>query len=147
MSNRPTLSLLALFFSAVSSLSVANDDSPPTPGRYEVSTQTEYIDVEVPETTITTQSCLTAEDLEAGAATLFAGLPKSQNCEVEDFVMAGGVISMTLSCAAPDGDMNMVTSGTYTSSGYSMTSNVTITVGDSAVEMHSEILGTRVGDC
>jgi hypothetical protein len=142
----PALMLL-LLFSAASTPAAAGDSPLPTPGRYEVSTHTSYIDVAIPDTTITTRNCLTEEDLQAGAATIFAGLPEDQNCEVSDFVMAEGNISMTLSCAAPDGDMHMVTSGTYTPDGYNMTSKVTVSVGDSTVEMRSEIVGTLVGDC
>jgi hypothetical protein len=118
-----------------------------TPGRYEVSTRTEYVDVPIPETTITTQNCLTAEDLEAGAGNILAGLPENQNCEIGEFVMAEGALTMTMSCAADDGDMNMVTSGTYTASDYELTSDVTVTVGDKSVVMHSTVQGTRVGDC
>ena len=118
-----------------------------TPGRYEVSTTTVYVDVQIPESTIITQNCLTAEDLESGAGTILAGLPENQNCQIGEFVMAEGVLDMTMSCSAEDGDMNMVTGGTYTTSGYELTSDVTVTVGDQSVMMHSKVQATRMGDC
>jgi hypothetical protein len=143
---RPAMLAVLLGASTAAAASAEADDML-APGRYEVDTRTEYVDVPIPETTITTQNCLTAEDLEAGAGNILAGLPANQNCQIGEFVMAEGALDMTMSCAADDGDMDMVTSGTYTSNGYEMTSNVTVTVGDKSIVMQSTVQGTRVGDC
>ena len=119
----------------------------PTPGQYEVTTLTRYVDVELPDTTVTTQNCLTAEDLAKDPASVFAALPDGKTCSVGEFEMADGVIRMQISCAAPDGELVMVTEGSYEEAGYDMNSTVTITAGEQQVEMHSTIRGKLLGDC
>ena len=119
----------------------------PVPGHYEVTTSTTYTDVPLPNTSVTTQNCLTAEDLERDPASVFAELPDGKNCDVDQFEMAAGKISMRVSCNAPDGDMLMVTSGEYDADGYQMVSDVTITVGEQKVVMQSLIEGKLLGDC
>ena len=126
---------------------LAAADGQPTPGQYEVTTFTRYIDVELPDTTVTTQNCLTQEDLAKDPASVFAALPDGKTCSVGEFEMADGAIRMQISCAAPDGDLGRVTEGSYNETGYSMNSTVTITAGEQQVEMHSTIQGKLLGDC
>jgi len=126
---------------------LAAADGQPSPGQYEVTTLTRYVDVELPETTVTTQNCLTQEDLAKDPASVFAALPDGKTCSVGEFEMADGIIRMGITCAAPDGDLVMVTEGSYDESGYAMTSIVTITAGEQQVEMHSTIQGKLMGDC
>jgi len=119
----------------------------PNPGKYEVTTVTTYTDVPIPDTTVTTQNCLTQEDLDQDPASIFAGLPDGKSCEVGEFGMADGKIRIHVNCSAPDGDMVMITEGTYATEGYDMTSKVTVAVGEQKVEMNSTIQGKRLGDC
>ena len=119
----------------------------PAPGHYEVTTTTHFSDGLMPDTTVTTQNCLTAEDLESDPASVFAGLPEGRSCSVDEFLMEDGVIAMRITCAADDGDMRMTVDGTYQDETYQMVSDVVITVGDEAVSMHSTIDGKRVGEC
>lgn len=119
----------------------------PTPGHYEVSTMTHFSDGTLPDTTVTTQNCLTQEDLEKDPASVFASLPEGKSCNVGEFLMEDGTISMQISCAAPEGDMVMTVSGSYEDETYQMISDVVVSVGDQQVVMASTINGKRVGDC
>lgn len=119
----------------------------PAPGHYEVSTTTSFSDGTLPQTTVTTQNCLTEEDLQKDPASVFADLPEGKSCQVAGFVMEGGDISMRISCTAADGNMVMVINGTYQEETYEMVSEVVVSVGEQQVTMHSTIDGRRVGDC
>jgi hypothetical protein len=129
----------------VTSAVMAQDQ--PVPGHYEVTTTTTYTDVPVPDTTVTTQNCLTQDDLDRDPASIFAGLPDGKSCEIGEFEMAAGTIRVYVNCSAPDGDMVMITEGTFDNAGYNMLSNVTVTVGEQQVKMQSAIKGKLLGDC
>ena len=119
----------------------------PSPGHYEITTATSFSDGTLPDTTVTTQNCLTREDLESDPASVFASLPEGKSCDVGKFLMEDGEISMRISCAAPEGDMTMTVTGTYENETYQMLSDVVIKVGEQQVTMQSSIDGKRVGDC
>ena len=119
----------------------------PSPGHYEVVTTTHFSDGLMPDTTVTTQNCMTQEDLEKDPASVFADLPDGKSCNVAEFLMEGGEIRMQINCAAPDGDMTMTVNGSYLAETYEMTSDVVVKVGDQSVSMQSSIAGKRVGDC
>ena len=119
----------------------------PRPGLYEITTRMASPDLPGEATTITTQNCVTAEDLEGDLSRVFAALPEGQSCEVGTFEMAGGLINMAITCATPAGDMLVETRGTYESERYSMTSTVTMSAGARALKLDSEIEGKRVGEC
>ena len=119
----------------------------PSPGHYEVTTTTHFSDGLMPDTTVTTQNCMTQEDLEKDPASVFADLPDGKSCNVGEFLMEGGEIRMQINCAAPDGDMTMTVNGSYLTETYEMTSDVVVKVGDQSVSMQSSIAGKRVGDC
>ena len=144
---------LAAMLLMVTALATAQESPPhmsgkmPVPGHYEVTTNTTYEDVPMPDTSITTQNCLTREDLEKDPASVFAALPEGKTCEVGEFTMADGDISMRMVCSTPEGDMVMTTSGSYDEDSYDMVTNVTINVGDQEVQMRSVIEGKLMGDC
>ncbi len=119
----------------------------PAPGQYEVTTRTSYSSVPLPDTTVTTQNCLTAEDLEKDPASVFAELPEGKSCNVADFTMADGTIRMQVNCEAPDGNLTMTTNGTFDDDGYDMVSNVVVAVGDQEVTMQTITEGKLLGDC
>ena len=119
----------------------------PSPGHYEVTTTTHFSDGLMPDTTVTTQNCMTQADLEKDPASVFADLPDGKTCNVAEFLMEGGEIRMQITCAAPDGDMTMTVNGSYLAETYEMTSDVVVKVGDESVTMQSSITGKRVGDC
>ena len=138
-------SLCAIFLLAAGAAAFAADL--PSPGQYEVTTTTHFSDGLMPDTTVTTQNCLTQEDLEKDPASVFADLPEGKSCEVADFLMEGGEIRMRILCAAPDGDMSMTVNGSYQDEVYQMISDVVVSVGDQSVTMQSTIDGKRLGDC
>lgn len=117
------------------------------PGQYEVTTTTTYTDVPVADSVVTTEHCLTREALDEDPASVFAGLPDGKSCQIGEFVMAGGTIRIEVDCAAPDGEMTMITTGSYDAHGYQMVADVTITVGDDQVKTQSKIDARRLGDC
>jgi hypothetical protein len=119
----------------------------PAPGHYEVTTTTHFSDDIMPDTTVTTQNCLTAEDLERDPASVFADLPEGRSCSVDEFVMEDGVIAMRISCSAADGGMDMTVNGSYQDETYQMVSDVVVSVGDQTVSMQSTIDGKRLGEC
>jgi hypothetical protein len=138
------LSLAGL--AAIGALPAGGRDQP-APGQYQVTTTTTYTDVPVPDATVTTEHCLEQADLDRDPASAFTGLPEGRGCDIGEFVMEGGIIRMNVDCSAADGEMVMVTSGTYDADGYQMTAEVTILVGDERVTMQSKIDGRRLGDC
>lgn len=145
MTSQPAAAALIVAGSLLAGAALAMDL--PAPGHYEITTTTHFSDGLMPDTTVTTQNCLTQEDLEKNPAAVFADLPEGKSCEVADFVMEGGVIRMGITCAATDGDMTMTVNGSYQSETYQMISNVVVSVGDQSVTMQSSIDGKRVGDC
>ena len=137
----------AILVALAAAVPVSAQDQP-APGLYEVTTTTVYTDVpDMPDTTVTTQTCLTKEDLDSDPASVFAGLPEGRSCKVGEFVMDAGNIQLNVDCSTPEGDMVMVTSGTYGGQGYDMVTDVTITVGEQSVKMQSTITGRLLGDC
>ncbi len=141
--SRRALALLA----AAAMATAATAQDLPAPGHYEVTTTTHFSDGLMPDTTVTTQNCMTQEDLEKDPASVFADLPEGKSCNVADFLMEGGEIRMRIDCAAPDGDMTMKVNGSYLSETYEMVSDVVVSVGEQSVSMQSTIAGKRVGDC
>ncbi|MEJ2087979.1 MAG: DUF3617 family protein [Gammaproteobacteria bacterium] len=137
--------LLSGAFPPTSVQSAAPDEL--APGQYEVTTTTTYTDVPVADSVVTTEHCLTREELNREPASVFAGLPDGKSCEIGEFVMSGGTIRIEVDCAAPDGDMTMITTGSYDAHGYQMVADVTITVGDDQVKTQSKIDARRLGDC
>ena len=119
----------------------------PDPGLYEVATEMVSTELPVPPTTITTRNCLTRADLDRDISQVFADLPEGASCDIDTFEMAGGHISMALRCVTPTGDMQVETSGVYTSGSYSMSSIVTMPLGDRMLTINSKIEGKRVGEC
>ncbi len=123
------------------------DPDRPVPGQYEVTTRTTFEEVPIPGTTVTTTNCLTQEDLDKDPASAFAELPEGRSCEIGEFVMEGGNISMRVSCNTEEGSMDMVVTGSYDTSSYTMNSQVVVVVGEDEVRMQSAIEGKLVGDC
>jgi len=146
---RPAASAgLLLCLAAAATVTLAADGSDrPVAGAYEITTATTYTDVPLPDTTITTSSCLSAADLERDPASALAALPEGSSCNVVESVMDAGIIEMRIVCDAESSSMIMVTTGSYNTSGWDMASEVTVTVGSDQVKMHSSITGRRTGDC
>ena len=137
--------VFGLLLSSGTVLSAGQDR--PTPGLYEITTRTTYRDLPVEDSTITTRSCLTREDLDRDPASAFADLPEGRSCDMESFQMAGGSIDMRVVCQMETGSMTMVVGGSFDEQGYRMISDVTVVVNGEEVEMQTTVDGKRLGDC
>ncbi len=138
------LAALALTLGTVAALA---DDQRPTPGRYEVTTKSEFGNLPVPPTTVTSSSCLTQQDLDQDPQKIFADLPASDSCTMGDFTMEGGRLTMSLACDTDDGRMVMNTEGTYSPTSYRMESVINIDAGGSQIRTTATVEAVRSGDC
>lgn len=134
----------ALISTAVLAGTVSAEHHRPNPGEYEVITTSNFNNTPV---TMTTTNCITAEDLDQDPAKIFADSAAAENCDLGEFQMADGVLSMNMSCSADDGGMEMSTDGAYTETGYSMNSIITINAGGTTMTTEASITATRIGDC
>jgi len=123
------------------------DELLPRPGLYEVTTRSEFGDLPVPPTTVTTSNCLTAEQLSQDPKKVFADLPAAENCSMETFEMAGGKLEMRLSCQSDDGNMTMEGDGDYDPDSYRMNTVINIESGGAKVRTTATVDARRVGDC
>jgi hypothetical protein len=138
------LAALALTLGAVAVLA---DDQRPTPGRYEVTTRSEFGNLPVPPTTVTTSSCLTQQDLDQDPQKVFADLPASDRCTIDEFTMEGGKLTMSLACDTDEGRMVMSTEGAYSPTTYSMQSVINIDAGGTKITTTATVEAVRSGDC
>ena len=97
---------------------------------------------------ITTQSCMTKEQVEKPGADFFGGV-KEGNCEFNKLDRSGNTMSIAMTCK-PGGKMisNIVMDGSFAAESYSM--NMTQKVEGSpmgTVDMKGTIAGKRLGDC
>ncbi len=89
--------------------------------------------------------CLTPEEAKRGAQGLF--LDNQNDCKMNKFNMAGGRLSMTMTCAGPEGPMHVTSSGRYSATSYDVTS---VMVGKSSagpLKMTSNMKGKYIGKC
>jgi hypothetical protein len=126
---------------------LAAEANQPRPGQYEVTIHTTYSELPIPETTVTTTSCLTQEILDQDPSSAFAGLPAENLCELNEFQMASGAISMTVTCTAEDGGLRMITWGSFDDSGYQMTTEVTVDADPGKALLRADTQAVRLGDC
>lgn len=120
------------------------DNHRPGAGEYEVTTTSNFNNLPV---TVTTTNCITAEDLDQDPASVFADTAAAENCELEEFEMADGIMSMHMVCNSDEGGLEMTTEGAYTESSYSMNSTIVISAGETRMTTTATVAGTRVGDC
>lgn len=120
------------------------DNHLPAAGEYEVTTTSNFNNLPV---TVTTTNCITAEDLDQDPASVFADTAAAENCELEEFEMAGGIMSMHMVCNSEEGGLEMNTEGAYTESSYSMNSTIVISAGETRMTTTATVSGTRIGDC
>jgi|GEM_PF-4402778 len=116
----------------------------PRPGNYEVTTSSNFGGLPV---TQTLTSCITAEQLETDPQKVFADAPAADNCSLEEFNMADGVLTMRMNCKAEDGSIYVSTDGSYTHNSYTMNTTITINTADTEIISDAKITGKRIGDC
>lgn len=89
--------------------------------------------------------CLTPEEAKRGAQGLF--LDKQSQCKMDKFSLAGGRMTMSMTCAGPEGPMQMTSTGSYSATSYDMTS---VMVGRSpagSMKITSVMKGRYIGKC
>lgn len=131
-----------------------------TPGQWEASVQlTEFEIPQMPESargmmreqmgqTRTSTSCITPEQATDPEASMFG---EDDDCSYSDFNMSGGTILIAGSCQSRGmpGAMNMRMEGSYTSTSYDMTMNMSMDSGPAGpISMAGQVTGRFVGpDC
>ena len=143
---RKSLALLVLALT-LAALAVLADEQRPQPGLYEIVTRSEFGELPVPPTTVTTSNCLTQEDLDRDPQKIFADLPAADTCSMENFQMEGGKLTMRLVCDTDEGRMVMETDGDYTPTTYSMQSVINIDAGGSQIRSTASVEAVRKGEC
>ena len=118
----------------------------PTAGMYSITTSMES-DTGVLVQSDTMTECLTEEDVQRDPDAFVGGREGTENCEVGDYVMDGGRMTMSMICQTPAGELTMKTDGTFHATGYTMTSNIQISSGGATTNMKSTGVAKRIGDC
>jgi CCR4-NOT transcriptional regulation complex NOT5 subunit len=93
--------------------------------------------------------CVTPAEAEKPSSEMFAGKANGQ-CKYDDFKMANGRIDATMTCTPQGGTMKMAMNGTYSSTGYDMTMNMTTSnaqMPGGGMSMKAHTKGARTGVC
>ena len=95
------------------------------------------------------QSCLTAEDVERPKEDFFAG--KNNQCRYDHFTMGGGKIDAAMHCGGKHGESQaMQMAGTYSPESYQMQTSMKMDGGsapEGSMAMTMRIEARRVGEC
>jgi len=118
----------------------------PTPGMYSITTKMES-DMPMPVRTQTMTECLTEEDIQQDPKVFLGGQQGIENCDISDYSIDDGKMTMSMVCETDGGQMTMRTEGTYDANGYKMTSNIQMTGAGMTFNMKTTGVGTRIGDC
>ncbi|CAN5384258.1 hypothetical protein BH09PSE3_BH09PSE3_18820 [soil metagenome] len=93
--------------------------------------------------------CVTPAETEKPSSEMFAGKANGQ-CKYDNFQMANGKIDASMTCTPSSGTMKMLMNGTYSSTAYEMTMNMTTTnaqIPGGGVSMTAHTKGARTGAC
>jgi len=138
-----TVTFLLIVLLASTSLQAADR---PTPGMYSISTKMES-DMPIPVQTQTMQECLTEEDIQRDPKAFVGGQEGTEDCDIGEYAMEDGKMTMSMVCQTEGGEMTMNTEGTYDATSYTMTSNIQMSSGGMKFNMKSTGVGKRIGDC
>jgi len=97
------------------------------------------------ESGITTETCVTQEQIEQGPQSMFD--QTGGDCSYSEFSMEDGVLHAVAQCTGPQGNMVMVTDGTYTANAYSTTMRMESDMGMGPMTMVFTVEGRRLGPC
>lgn len=92
---------------------------------------------------ITTSYCVTPEQARQGVR---GALRAESGCRFTAFDVIGNRVQTRMSCNRPTGTMTAISGGTYTPTGYAMSSTMSAT-GQMAMTMKSRATGRRIGPC
>jgi len=88
-------------------------------------------------------NCVTAEQASRGPKDMLKAAP---NCTFTSYSMAGGKMTADMRCTNAGGTMTARTTGSFTPTSFSTTSNMTMT-GRMTMKMTSATTGRRIGAC
>ena len=95
----------------------------------------------------TVSYCLTAEQAARPSADFLTGSGESGGCTYQDFSMASGRISGTVTCESAGTSMRSTLNGQFTPTGYEMNTQVQTTASGMTMDMETRTTARRTGDC
>ena len=109
----------------------------------------EQMRAQMDEQTDTSTRCISEEEAANPGANLFAPEDASEDCEFTNSTVADGVIDVSGSCQAPNGEgsATMAISGTYTPTTMAADLSVNVEGGPMAMSMSGTMTAERTGDC
>lgn len=121
----------------------------PEPGKYDIS-----VTMEIPglggTRTHQMQQCLTAEQIGENPQAWMAQMQDQDECKLVDHNFGDGRMMIHMECSTDQGDATFRGEGTYSDGTYRMTQKMTITgldLNGATMEMTTQVVGTRIGDC
>lgn len=118
-----------------------------TPGLYEINTQILETNMPMAPQPGTSKHCITQADIDRDPESAFYQQSEAQQCDVANFDIGGGKVTMALRCAMPGGQMDMTMDGSYTATSYEMTNNMTVNMAGMAMFVRSKSTAQRIGGC
>lgn len=91
--------------------------------------------------------CLTAEQAAQPNANFLTGSGETGGCTYQDFNMAGGRITGTVTCENAGTSMRSTLNGQFTPTGYEMNTQVQTTASGMTMDMETRTTARRTGDC
>ena len=128
-------------------LTLSADDELPRTGRYSITTEVTS-ETPLPFKTNTTEHCLKTEDFSQDPAGILANQPDNADpCEITAFSMKNGKVELLMNCTPDNGTMNMKITGSYSTTSYSIYSDILLEMNGMAIKMSSVTKAKRLGDC
>ena len=95
----------------------------------------------------TVRSCLTPEQARQPNANFMTGSGDQGGCTFENFSMAGGRISGTVTCNSQGTSMRTTMNGRFAADSYEMESESQVSANGATIDTASRIVSRRIGDC
>ena len=137
--------LLVITFLVI--VSVGAHAAGPTPGLYAVSVQIENPMLGLAQTR-EMQQCITAGEFEKGPRAFLNQQQQGSDCNLSEYNMSDGNISITMSCVIPGGGKTKIVGrGDYTTSTFRLVNKIIMEVAGTKMDMQTTATGKLVGDC
>jgi hypothetical protein len=128
-------------------LTLSADDELPRTGRYSVTTEVKS-ETPLPFKINTTEHCLKTEDFTQDPVGILANQPENaDHCEITQFSMKNGKVELLMNCTPDNGTMNMKITGSYSTTSYSIYSDMQLEMNGLIMNMTSITKAKRLGDC
>lgn len=141
----PTLSVFAVL---LSSPILCADSNTIDAGLYQIKTTIKSSSMPMPQQDFSTTQCISEEDVKQGPERLIPNRDgEGGPCQVVDYNMADGEISVNMNCSERGARMQMSALGSYTSSSYTINTTAKMDAAGFTIEVASLVEANRVGDC